>query len=215
MINLSQTEAFGLLLKAFLLGVALGVFYDGIRLLKMILGVRYFGEERVLSRARAVFEYALTFLCDLVFWLIFGISSILLLYNVVGGVFRFSIYPLMLFGLFLYYISIGKLVLRLNARVVILLGKACRAIVALVKRICRAVAVLISVPLSFVKRFFIFLYHLTIGKIVGKIKEERILRAQRRAAKRKSDEPTEREREEESEDAGRIYRRDGRISFGR
>ena len=214
MINLSQTEAFGLLLKAFLLGVALGAFYDGIRLLKMILGVRYFGEERVISRARAVFEYALTFLCDLFFWLLFGISSILLLYNVVGGVFRFSIYPLMLFGLFLYYISIGKLVLRLNALVVLLLGKACRAIASLVKRICRAVAVLMSVPLSFVKRFFIFLYHLTIGEILGKIKERRILRSQKKLAETSSDEPSD-NGEGESEDAGRIYRRDGRISFGR
>ena len=215
MINLSQTEVFGLLLKAFLLGVALGIFYDGLRFLKMLCGVRYFGEERSQSRAKNIFEYAVTFLTDLIFWLTFGISSILLLYNVVGGVFRFSIYPLMISGLFLYYISIGNLVLKLSAGIVRLLDKICRAVGVFVLKICRAVIKLVSVPILQIKRFFIFLYHLTIGKILGKIKEERILRAQRKTAGSENDGPTEREREGESEDAGRIYRRDGRISFGR
>ena len=56
-------------------------------------------------------------------------------------------------------------------------------------------------------------YHLTIGKILGKIKEVRILRAQKRLAA--SHVEPMRDGEEESEDAGRIYKRDGRISFGR
>jgi hypothetical protein len=213
MINLSQTEVSELFLKAFLLGVALGIFYDGLRFLRMLFGVRYFGEATSVSRARAVVAHVVTFLCDLVFWLTFGISSILLLYNLVGGVFRFSIYPLMLLGLFLYYISIGKLVLRLSAWVVGLIGKILRALGAFALKILRLVIRLVSVPLLQIKRFFIFLYHLTIGKILGKIKEARILRAQMAALQ--SDEPIEREREGESRDAGRIYKRDGRISFGR
>ena len=203
MIDLSQTRIFELLLKAFLLGVALGFFYDAIRLLRMIFGVRYFGEKRASSRVQAVIEYAVVFLTDIIFWLVLGISSILLFYNVSGGVFRFSVYPAMLFGLFLYYISLGKLVLKLSAAVVDLLFKICRAILKLV-----------ALPVRQIKRFFIFLYHLTIGEILGKIKERRILRSQKKLAETSSDEPSD-NGEGESEDAGRIYRRDGRISFGR
>ena len=112
----------------------------------MLCGVRYFGEEVKTSLTRAVVAHAVTFLTDLVFWLLFGISSVLLIYNVSGGVFRFSIYPLMLFGLVIYYVSIGKLLLKLSSRVVLLLG-----------RLCRAVIRLISLPLSLLKRFFIFI----------------------------------------------------------
>ena len=235
MIDLSQKTIFELLLKAFLLGAALGLFYDFLRLVKMLCGVRYDAESLVLKgknkragaksnaakiwrektraanekakgfQVKAVFLYAVTFVFDLIFWLVFGISSVLLLYNVSGGVFRASIYPAMLFGLFLYYISIGRLMLTLSSRIVILLCK-----------IFRLALRIVAVPLSFAKKILFYLYHLTIGKILGRIKEERILRAQKKQQKAQGDAPLcERDGEGESEYGGKPYRSEGRISFGR
>lgn len=207
MADLSQITVFELWLKAFLLGVALGLLYDGIRFLRMICGVRYpevNGWEKPPSPlALRVMQYILIFLSDVFFCLTFGASSLLLLYNVAGGIFRLSIYPMILSGLFIYYISIGKMLLFLSSRIIILLG-----------RLMRTLMRLISVPLGLIKRFFIFLYHLTIGKIVDKIKEERILRAKKREQEQAFGQAPLRDGEEESDGEERIYKRDGRISFG-
>ena len=219
MIDLSQKTIFELLLKAYLLGVALGFFYDGIRFVKMLCGVRYGtkilaakeatkraeAEKVKTPRVKAVFLYAVTFIFDLIFWVAFGISAVLLFYNVSGGVFRASALPAMLGGLFLYYISLGRLMLALSARLVILLRK-----------ICRFALKILFVPLSFVGKNLFFLYRLTLGKILGRIKEERILRAQKSEQKCDGEEPLlERDREGESEYGGKPYRSEGRISFGR
>ena len=198
MIELSQRTVFELLLKAFLLGVFLGALYDGVRFFKMLCGVRYGkGSEEKLPRGKKAFLFVVTFFCDVAFWLIFSLSSLILLYNVSGGVFRFSIYPMMLSGLFVYYISLGRVMLFLSSRAVILIRKA-----------ISLVAGLLRVPLLIAGRFFIFLYHLTIGKIVGKIKEDRKKRAELSRI------VTECEGEEESQNAGSGYKREGRIDFG-
>lgn len=207
MIDLSQSLIFELLLKAFLLGAALGLFYDVIRFIKMLCGVEYFvsAECRERTTVRKTVIFAVTFLTDLIFWLIFGISSIILLYNICGGVFRASIYPCMLFGFLLYYFSLGRLFLIIGSKTVLLL-----------KRICRWIIRLILIPIRLVGRFFIFIYHLTIGKIVGKIKE-RINLSREKKKKSAEDEPTELDVGEEERkygDEGYRYRKEGRIYFG-
>ena len=164
MINLSEKTVFELLLKAFLLGVAHGLLYDGMRFVKMLCGVKYFPKAAATplpSRAGSVLLYAVTFIFDVVFWIVFGISAVLLFYNVSGGVFRASVFPAMLLGLLLYYISIGRIMLSLSSRLVVLLGK-----------ICRLAARILSVPLFYAKKILFSLYHLTIGKILGRIKKE-------------------------------------------
>ena len=260
MIDLSQRTIFELLLKAFLLGVALGLLYDAMRLAKMLCGVSYDTkslaekvknartgarnnaakarcegisaepqlEERSnsaeadkakSSRAKAVLLYAVTFLFDLFFWVIFGISAVLLFYNVSGGVFRASVIPAMLFGLLVYYISLGRLVLYLNSRLVGLLWRLVHLlglmIARLILKLCRFAAKILAVPLSFIKKILFSLYHLTIGKILGRIKEERRLRAQKKALGTEGEMPLcECDREGESEYGGKPYRSEGRISFG-
>ena len=208
MINLSEKTVFELLLKAFLLGVALGLLYDGMRFVKMLCGVRYFPQNAappMPSRVRSVLLYAVTFVFDVVFWIIFGISAVILFYNVSGGVFRASVFPAMLSGLFLYYISIGRLMLAFSAR-----------LVGLLRKICRLAAKILLVPLSLIKKILFFLYHLTIGKIVDRIKEERNLRAQKRGQNADGGGvPCECPREGENEHGERPYRSEGRISFGR
>ena len=207
MIDLSQKTIFELLLKAFLLGAALGLLYDGIRFSKMLCGVSYSKknvEAPKSSRAKTVFLYAVTFRFDLFFWVIFCISAVLLFYNVSGGVFRASVIPAMLFGLFVYYISLGRLMLYLSARFVILL-----------KKICRFAVKILAVPLLLAKKILFSLYHLTIGKILGRIKEERMLRAQKNAQGSEGEMPLcECDREGESEYGERPYRSEGRSSCG-
>ena len=126
MIDLEQSVVIELYIKAFLVGVAFGVFYDVIRFFKLILGVRYGAQDAYLpeSKAKRVAVYIISFITDTLFWLLIGVASVLLFYNVSGGVFRGSVYPCLLFGLALYYFSLGRLTLALSRRLIALVHRA-------------------------------------------------------------------------------------------
>ena len=192
-----------LYLKAFIVGVAFGVVYDGIRFFKLLCGVRYKPSASAGggSRARAVLIYIVSFVTDTVFLTALGIASVLLFYNVSGGVFRASVYPCMLFGMALYHISIGRLTLALMERLVLLM----RRILSFAKR-------LVAVPMNAAKKVIFNVYHLTIGRIVVKIKGRiKASREMREAARLPACDAREEERKDE--DSGRPYKRYGRISF--
>jgi hypothetical protein len=111
-------------------------------------------------------------------------------------------------GFALYYLTVGRLVLKLNQKLALL-----------IKKIIRRAFSLIIYPARALIRAIISLYHLTIGKIIGKIiRKIKIAREQKKAA-----EHTEPEADASAcgkEDFvyvdGKIgYQRNGRISFGR
>ena len=168
MIDLSQEALLALLIKSFLCGVALGVFYDLIRALKMFFGVRYARPMEKQSAAVCVLAYIVTFLTDILFWIVVGVASILLMYGVGGGVFRGLTYLGLFAGAVLYYFSIGKLVLKVS-----------EGVVCFIKKAMRRAARILAKPFILVGRGLIFLFHLTIGRIIGKIKEERAQRKKR------------------------------------
>lgn len=160
MIDLTQKELASLLLRAILLGASLGIFYDGIRFVKAFFFVNYIkgGEQpRGLKKAVALI---VTFITDVIFWLVVAVTSILLLYSV-GGVFRGMIYPAMLAGFLLYCLTVGRLVLKLSVR----LTKAIKSILLwMLRLLCR--------PIFCLWRAIISLYHLTIGRFLGTIKSK-------------------------------------------
>ena len=118
MIDLSQQTLIRLLVGAFLLGIVHGLLYEAIRFVKILLGVRYgeLAENTTHSRARGVLIFAVTLFGDVMFWLIFAASSLLLTYNVSGGVFRGMVYIAMLAGGAAYYLTLGRLMLALSIR---------------------------------------------------------------------------------------------------
>jgi len=205
MIDLSQEILLALLIKSFLAGVALGIFYDFIRAFKMVFGVRYVRPIVKRSVAVDVLAYIVTFLTDILFWIVVGVTSILLMYGVGGGVFRGLTYLGLAVGALLYYFSIGRLVLKVS-----------EAAVNFVKRAVRRAVRILAMPFVWVGRGLIFLFHLTIGKFIGKIKERRAQRKKR--DKIEPDEAIALEGDGKEEfvyvDGKNGYKRDGRISFG-
>lgn len=210
MITLTQGEIGLLLLRALFLGVILGIFYDFLRFGKSFFFVRYDGSvpNHLAKRTVAV---AVTFLADLVFWITVGVVSVLLLYGYGDGVFRGVIYPLLGVGFLAYALTLGRLVRRFFSKLSEWIRMGTK------KLFC-----LLSVPLKSICRALISLYHLTIGRILGKIKEN-IRIARNRHAERKRSLPAETENEEElprGKEAyvyvdGKIgYRKEGRIRFG-
>jgi len=205
MIDLSQEVLLALLIKSFIAGVALGVLYDFIRAFKMFFGVRYARPIVKRSVAVRVLAYIVTFLTDILFWIVVGVTSILLMYGVGGGVFRGLTYFGLAVGGLLYYFSIGRLVLKVS-----------EAAVIFVKRAVRRSARILAKPLVWVGRGLIFLFHLTIGKFIGKIKDRRAQR--KKCAEIEPDEATALDGGGKEEfvyvDGKNGYKRDGRISFG-
>ncbi len=204
MIDLSQSVVVELYIKSFLIGVAFGVLYDAIRFFKLIIGVRYGAPASYVpeSKAKRVAVYIISFVTDTLFWLLIGVASVLLFYNVSGGVFRGSVYPCLLFGLALYYFSLGRLTLALSKKIISLLG-----------RFFSFLGRLVAVPLRAAKRAIFHFYDLTIGKIIVKIKGKIIASRERRRAAAESPSSCAGEEEQDSEDDGRPYKRYGRISF--
>lgn len=212
MIDLSQEAIVTLLLRSFLCGVLLGVAYDGIRTLKMFFGIRYGKDAGIPSgRAKKIIAHAVTFITDIVFWLFVGVCSIALMYTVGGGVFRGVTYLALAFGFLIYYLTLGRLVLKIS-----------RALTAFVKRVFARLFGIILYPIKWLFGAIISLWHLTIGKIIGKI----IVSLRNADKKRKNAVPDEGEAEVESEnetreedfvyvDGKKGYRKEGRISFGK
>ena len=211
MIDLPQSVIITLILRALLCGAVLGVFYDVIRALKMLFGVGYFLNSTIPSRlAKGILAHAITFVTDLVFWLTAGLLSIALIYEIGGGVFRGITYIGLTAGFLIYYFTLGRLVLKLSAILVKAIKKAVSKVVRLV-----------LIPIKRILLTVISLYHLTIGKILGKI---RLMILQCREKRRKGREeltvlPIEDDRAEGKEDFvyvdGRTgFKKCGRISFG-
>ena len=206
MINLSQETLIVLLIGALFCGVALGVFYDVIRTVKLFFGIR---AEDFAKKKTAFVTHFVTFFFDFVFWTTAGMLSITLLYGVGGGIFRGIAYFAMAVGYLVYYFTLGNLVRVLSEKFVVLL-----------KKILSGIFKFLLVP---AKKFFggiIFLYHLTIGRIIGKIKETLYSRREkRRVVETEIADSSEKEelggKEELVYVDGRTgYRKDGRVSFG-
>ena len=207
MFDLAQSTIAKWFLWAFLDGVALGVFHDIIRAFKMLCGISYFGEKKKKGIFGKAFEHFLTFLCDIVFFLVASVVSLLLIYRMGGGIFRAFTYGSMAIGFILYYFTVGKLTLRLTD-----------IIIGFLKKILKKIAFLLLLPVKKIFLALICLYRLTIGKIIGKIIEEKKRRDEERLLslqeEKLPDESAGGEEEYVYVGEKRCYRKSGRIDFG-
>lgn len=199
MIDLSQRLIASLILSSAACGVCLGVLYELVRFARCLMSPT---RGRAVG-IRAVFAAAVTFITDLLFLILFAVCGILITFEICRGVFRGIVYVSMAVGLLIYRCTLG----RLTARIV-------RWIAITLKKILKRVLGILILPLRKIKFLIVKLYTLTIGKIIGRIKERMILK---RLAGLLDDEAAENDgllptREDVDKEKG--YRREGRISFG-
>lgn len=160
MIDISQSQIAIWLARSVILGIALGVFYDAIRFIRIFFGVQYCLKNACKKGGmiRAMVKHTVLFFTDIIFWLCAGICSVLLTYMMGGGVLRGLTYLGMAIGFSAYYLTLGRLVLKINLK-----------IVSGIKKLLRAIFKILIFPIKFAIHVLISFYHLTIGKILGKI----------------------------------------------
>ncbi len=197
MIDLSQKLIATLAIGSFLCGVFLGVIYESARFIRCIIVPA--SKKR---GARTVLADIATFLADLLFFLLFAACGILITFEMCGGVFRGIVYICMAVGIFTYRIAFG----RLTAVAVEWLANA-------VKLILKKVFELLILPLRAIKFLFVKLYGLTIGKIIGRIKE-RIIVKRLAGLFLEEDHSVNELSAPLQEPCEKGYKKEGRVSFG-
>ena len=195
MINISQEKLLIMLLSSLALGVAFGIFYELIRLLRVIIAPR---KVSGMSLHRILSDIV-TFFADFVFILLFAVAAILQTYKISGGVFRGLTYIGMSLGFLFYYFVVGRLTKKISEN-----------IARIIKKTICALARLIFVPFKKIFLLFFRIYTLTIGRFIGKIKSE--IKKKRVLNKITSEGIQDVVLEVEKENSG--YKKEGRISFG-
>ena len=149
--GISPIRLFYLLLSSFFLGIGMGALYDVHRIVRVLLGVRYsksqFSEQLFLQplpilgrplgeirqgKIKKVFLSVLIFLQDVAWFMIAGFGVVILNYAWNDGRFRFYTVISLFVGFFLYFFTVGKLVIRLSEWIVYVL----RAVVSIVFFLC-------------------------------------------------------------------------------
>ena len=206
MFDLTQGELAILLLRSFLCGVSLGLIFEAVRAVKMLFGVPY-GDERVSETGkRGTFLFIFTFITDLIFWTGAGCTAIILAYSG-GGFYRGMILLGIGGGFLIYRVTLGRLLLRINL-----------TLTTAIKRLAIKMMPLMLKPLRIIFGWIISLYHLTMGRIIDKIIEDRKNKSETRDAV-ECDAPADMDEDRKEDfvyvDGNKGYRRAGRVSFGR
>lgn len=206
MFDLTQSELAILLLRSFLYGAALGLIYEVVRAVKMLLGVPYGNEKNGESGRGGALLFVFTFITDLIFWTGAGCTAIILAYSG-GGFYRGMILLGMGGGFLVYRVTLGRLLLSINL-----------TLTAALKRLAIKMMPLLLKPLRIIFRWIISLYHLTMGRIIDKIIEDRKNKA-RTSVDAESDALLDGDDGRKEDfvyvEGNKGYRRDGRVSFGR
>ncbi|MBE6547355.1 MAG: hypothetical protein E7667_00555 [Ruminococcaceae bacterium] len=189
-----QAQTVLLLLRSFLSGCVLSAVYDIFTVM--------IGNTDTPRRLRKIILSVLLFVCDFCFCLLCGIVSLLLMYYSNGGFFRAIIFPVMLVGFISFRCSLGIL---------------WRKLLMLLKKAILKLLMLLSRPMIFIIKKLILLYHLTIHKILDKIKMRIESQKEKRALRSAQAEQTE-SSIQETEDFVHVgksagYRKTGRIKF--
>ena len=111
-------------LYAFALGASLGAFYDVFRVLRLMLGLRpnakevpavrlpLVGEFGAAKKRQGFFATAFTVLCDLLFFAVATVVYDVLVFHAAYGQNRWFLTLAALLGFFVYFFTVGKLVMR-------------------------------------------------------------------------------------------------------
>ena len=127
--RLSQSAIFALYAASFLLGIALGLLYDGLRITRIFLGESYSAEAalfwerelpwigKVRKKRRKGALRALVFAEDFLFCLVAGVLQILLFYQLQNGNVRIPAILLALIGFFAYRATVGRPIMWCSERI--------------------------------------------------------------------------------------------------
>ncbi len=198
MLDISVESHLSLLLFSMLAGGVLGLAFEPVRFLKLSL----WGRGLLRGCVRAV----LTFLFDLLFMLAAGICGVLLIWSY-ARVFRGLTFLAMAAGFLLYRFLFGALFMKLH-----------RFTVKLTRRVLRKLLQWLRIPLRRILSLLISLYHLTIGRFLGKIIEKIKTAREKRGELQAADEDPALPCGKEAfvyVDGKSGYRKEGRIRFGR
>ena len=152
LLNLSQSQLLSMLTSSFLCGLALGLVYEPIRLIRFVFLPK--GEKGFCAVAFKI----LVSVTDAVYILLFALCGILLTQELCFGKFRGLIYVGMALAALLYYLSVARLTKKLS----FLLAR-------FIRRALIWILFVTSFPFRAIFLFLFRLYTLTIGKKIGKI----------------------------------------------
>ena len=128
--EISQKLLCFLFLASFATGAFLGIIYDLLTLIRLLAGLSPVAPKVSAERFKRACGLALLFLGDLCFMLLCGVTLVLLLYFINDGGFRFLAPLGMSCGLFVYRVTLGRLVLSLSETLV----KCLRYVIRVVAR---------------------------------------------------------------------------------
>lgn len=154
MIDISQTALLGLIIRSFLCGVVLGVIYGFIKITRILL----FSKEMKNNLSVKIFKYIFIFIGDMLLGVLVGLISVLLIYHINGGIFRGMVYLFLFFGFMLYRLTFARLIEKMIIK-----------LLHVVFRVMKKIFKVLFLPFKLIFRGLFFIYHLTIGKIIGKI----------------------------------------------
>lgn len=208
MIDLTQSEFGILILSSLACGTILGLVYDFIRGVRLLLGIDTGKTAVDMPMARRILCHVLLFILDFSFWIAFGLCAILLMYNEADGFFRAVVYVAMGIGFLAYSLTLGRFI-----RIILFF---------LIKKLKKLLNFVLRVLLRPIKAMIfavISLYHLTIGRFIGKIISSIVDARQKRILMQNAevsvDEVIEKGKEDFVYVDGKIgYRKNERISFG-
>ena len=197
MIDLSQKLIASLALCSFLCGFFLGVIYEVARFVRCIIT-----PDSKKRGVRTVLAGIATFFTDLLFFLLFAVCGILITFEMCGGVFRGIVYICMAVGILIYRTAFG----RLTSILVQWLANV-------VKLIIKKTFGILILPLRAIKFLFVKLYDLTIGKIIGRIKERILIKRLARLFLEENH-SVNAPSAPVKESCEKGYKNEGRVSFG-
>lgn len=159
--------------------------------------------SRKCNGARAVIVAIFSFLTDFLFLIFFAVCGILITFEMCGGVFRGIVYIGMAGGILIYRITLGRIT-----------SKAVEWLARLVKCILRGAVRILAVPFRFIIFLFVRFYALTIGKIIGRIKERILVKRLTGIFSEDLADKGGAVLTPPSEPCEKGYRKEGRVSFG-
>lgn len=202
-----------LFFRSLLSGFFAGLIYELFKAVGVVLGLFHSADREKSGRIKAMFSVVYLFFIDALTIVSAAVLSVILIYHS-GGSFRGLVY----IGIFT-----GYLIYR------VVFQKTAEKIFSFVARILRKITFwaffIVSRPFAIIFKGIVLIYHLTIGKIIGKImlkikksrEDKRLLKKERASEICEScGEP------QNAEEDGYVYvgknngyKRDGRISFGK
>lgn len=187
-----MTDQYILIIKFFIFGLISGVFYDIVRLSRVVLGIKHYSGipanafcKRItvnfklpefIKKRNRLLENSAVFIGDLLYSLTVGLAFIVYLYYTNNCIFRWYILLSSALGFTAYYFTLGKLVMLVS-----------EWIVGILKMTVIYIMAIILIPVRFVAKytwaFAVYLWNVSIMKILSKLKRRRAIKKTEQYAK--------------------------------